>query len=195
MFADRFTAMIDACVLAGVLRRNLILTLAQWEFFRIRWSDRLLGETEQAIERMFARKGDSLSAVKAARARAAMERAFEDAMVVDYASYLPICQGVDPGDAHVIAAALKTQAHVIVTDNIRHFPSTLLEPLGLEVRSADMFIADTIALDEGKAVAAIRDMRQRLKRPAMTPADLLIAMEANGLTAAVDILRPHEASL
>lgn len=187
--------MIDACVLAGVLRRNLILTLAEWEFFRVRWSDRLLGETEHAIEKMFARKGDPLSSPKAARARAAMERAFEDAMVVDYDVYLPICQGVDPGDAHVIAAALKTQAHVIVTDNMRHFPSTLLVPLGLEARTADTFIADTIALDEGKAVAAIRDMRQRLNRPAMTPADFLIAMEANGLTAAVDILRPHEASL
>ena len=28
MFANRYTALIDACVLAGALRRNLLLTLA-----------------------------------------------------------------------------------------------------------------------------------------------------------------------
>ena len=124
-----------------------------------------------------------------------MERAFEDAMVAGYDAHLPICQGIDPGDAHVVAAALKTQAQVIVTDNLKHFPPALLAPLGLEARSADTFIADTIALDEAKAVVAIRAMRQRLNKPTMTAADLLIMMEANGLTTAVDILRPHEDSL
>lgn len=187
--------MIDACVLAGVLRRNLLLTLAQWEFFRLRWSDQILCETERAIAGMFTRKGDLQATEKATRSRLAMEQAFEDAMVSDYAAYLPISQGVDPGDAHVIAAALKTQAQIIVTDNLRHFPPTLLAPLGLEARSADTFIADTIALDLGKAVAAIRAMRRRLDRPSMTASDLLIAMDANGLTTTVNVLQPHEASL
>lgn len=49
MFANRFTALIDACVLAGALKRNLILSLAAAEFFRIRWSTRILDETETAI--------------------------------------------------------------------------------------------------------------------------------------------------
>ncbi|MCJ2141564.1 PIN domain-containing protein [Methylobacterium sp. E-066] len=195
MFANRFTATIDACVLAGVLRRNLILTLAQWEFSRMRWSDEILGETERAIAGLFAKKRDLNAAEKGSKARASMEKAFEDAMVSGYERYLPMCEGVDPGDAHVIAAALKTQAQVIVTDNLKHFPATLLEPLNLEAKSADAFIADTIALDIGRAVAAIHQMRQRLERPAMTASDLLVMMDANGLTTAVNILQPHEASL
>lgn len=195
MFANRFTATIDACVLTGVLRRNLILTLAQWEFFRVRWSDEILEETERAIAAMYARKGDPDAAEKAAVSRAKMAGAFEDAMVSEYALYLPLCQGIDPGDAHVIAAALKTQAQVIVTDNLKHFPDALLGPLNLEAKSADAFIADTIALDIGRAVAAVREMRQRLNRPAMTASDLLVMMDANGLTTAVNILQPHEASL
>ena len=40
-----------------------------------------------------------------------------------------------------------------------------------------MFIADTIALDEGRAVAAIRRMRERLRRPEMTAGDLLLRMK------------------
>jgi hypothetical protein len=38
-------------------------------------------------------------------------------------------------------------------------------------------------------------MRQRLVNPALTASDLLVMMDANGLTAAVNILQPHEASL
>jgi len=195
VFANRFTATSDACVLAGVLRRNLIPALAQWEFFRVRWSDEILTETERALSGMFAKKGDASAAEKGSKARAGTEKAFEDAMVSGHERSLPMCEGVDPGDAHVIAAALKTQAQVIVTDNLKHFPASLLEPLNLEAKSADAFISDTIALDIGRAVAAVREMRQRLNKPAMTASDLFVIMDANGLTTAVNILQPHEASL
>ena len=94
-----------------------------------------------------------------------------------------------------MAAALKTQAAVIVTDNLKHFPVKLMEPLNLDIRSADEFIADTIALDVGRAIAAIKKMRDRFKKPEMTAERLLIEMEAVGLTEAVDMLRPHIQSL
>jgi hypothetical protein len=48
VFANRFTALVDACVLAGALKRNLVLTRAEADLFHIRWSDRILDETEAA---------------------------------------------------------------------------------------------------------------------------------------------------
>ena len=60
---------------------------------------------------------------------------------------------------------------------------------------ADAFIADTIALDKARAVAAIRRMRERFKRPEMTPEELLLVMEAAGLIETVNILTPHVRSL
>ncbi len=36
MFANRYTALVDACSLASVMRRNLLLSLAEAEFFRLR---------------------------------------------------------------------------------------------------------------------------------------------------------------
>lgn len=109
---------------------------------------------------------------------------------------LSICKGLsDPKDGHVIAAAVKTQAAMIVTDNLKDFPPVFLASLNLDARSADEFIADTIALDEGRAVPAIRRMRQRFKRPEKTAGHLLLDMEARGLTSTVDVLRSHEASL
>lgn len=198
MFANRYTAFIDACTLASALRRNLLLTLAEAEFFRVRWSVPVLDETQRAIEKILADKGcDSNDAKdRAARARQSMEMAFEEALVEDFQDLLCACKGMpDPGDEHVLAAALKTQAATLVTENLKDFPDHILLPLNIEARAADAFIADTIALDPGRAVAAIRTMRLRLKRPEKTAETLLLDMEAAGLTETVDELRPHIGSL
>ncbi len=196
MFANRFTAFIDACSLASVLKRNLLLTLAEADFFRLRWSARVLDETQAAIEDMVHRQGVAEAAEHAKRARANMESAFEDAMVTDFDHLLPIAEKLpDPDDAHVLAAAVKTQASMIVTENLKDFPADVLATVNIEAKSADAFIADTIALDEGRAVAAIRKMRERFKKPTMTAGDLLLLMEAAGLIETVDLLKPHVDSL
>lgn len=196
MFANRYTAFIDACSLAGALKRNLLLTLAEAEFFRLRWSEPVLAEVEQAITEILEKKGVADAGTRAGRARSQMELAFEDAMVTDFDQFLSACQGLpDPGDTHVVAAALKTQAATIVTDNLKDFPEAILSPLNLEVRSTDAFIADTIALDPGRAVPVIRKMRERFERPEKTAQALLLDMERNQLMEAVDMLRPHIGSL
>lgn len=196
MFANRYTAFIDACTLAGALKRNLLLSLAEAEFFRLRWSARVLEETERAIARILEAKGASDALDRAKTARRLMEAAFEEARVDDYDEFLRACIALpDQNDAHVLAAALKAQAATIVTDNLKDFPSAILTPLNIEARSPDSFIADTIALDIGRAVAAIRRMRERLKRPEKTAEILLLDMEAEGLVETVDVLRPHVHSL
>jgi predicted nucleic acid-binding protein len=195
MFANRFTAFIDACSLASALRRNLLLTLAEADFFRVRWSTEVLDETEKAIAIILAGKVDDPQK-NAARARKNMETAFEDACVDNYQRYLCICDDLpDPDDAHVVAAAVATRASIIVTENLKDFPPAILGELNIEARSSDAFIADTIALDPGRAVAAIRRMRERFKKPEKTAELLFLDMEAAGLTETVDVLRPHIQSL
>jgi len=191
LFANRYTALIDACVLAGALRRNLLLTLARAEFFRVRWSQPIMDETQSAIEAILAGKQMD-AAERAARARAAMERAFEDAMVDGFDHLLAVCEGMpDAKDRHVLAAAIKTRAHVIVTDNLKDFPDHALAPFSIEARSADAFIADTAMLDIGRAAGAVQRMRLRLGKPPMSADDLFIKMDAQGLTETVDALKPY----
>lgn len=48
--ADRFTALLDACVLGGALRRNMLLSLAEAGLFRPRWSSRILDECHLALK-------------------------------------------------------------------------------------------------------------------------------------------------
>lgn len=196
MFANRFTVLVDACSLVPVLTRNLLLSLAEGEFFRLRWSVAILDEVERAIARSYAKRGVDDGAERASRARGAMERAFEEATVTGYEGLLSNLEALpDANDVHVIAAAVKTRASVIVTENLRHFPERVLKPLDLEAKKADEFIADTIDLDVGRAIPMIRRMRERFERPSKTPEALLLDMEASGLTHTVDSLRAHVLSL
>ncbi len=196
MPADGATALIDACVLAGALKRNLLLTLAEAELFHLRWSEAILDETDRAIARMLARKSVKDASDRAGRACRAMARAFPEAAIQAHealSNFVPLLP--DQDDQHVLAAAMKTLASVIVTDNLKHFPIAVLAPLGIEVLTADAFIADTVALDTGRAAAAIRRMRERFKRPEKTPEALLVDLRANGLKETADVLVPYRGSL
>jgi len=190
MFANRFTAVIDACVLCSPLKRNLILSLAEAELFRVRWSDEIMIETEKAIEIILSKKDCDDAADRATQARQAMNEAFAEATVTDY-DHLGDGLGnlPDDGDRHVIAAAIKSKAEVIVTENLRDFPKRLLAEYGIEAKSSDEFIADAIDLSPSLAIAAIKRMRLRLQRPDKTPEVLLLDLEKTGLTLSADQLR------
>lgn len=196
MFANRYTALIDACVLVSVPRRDLLLTLAEAEFFRVRWSGNIISETQSALRNIFAERGVEDHDARAARAVAAMQAAFPEALVDDQEGLQPLTFGLpDANDEHVLSAAVQTQAQAIVTDNLADFPAAILSPLNIEARTADDFIADTIALDEGKAVAAIRSMRVRLRRPEMSPQDFLKSLETHRLFVTASILSNHADSI
>lgn len=52
MFANRYVAVIDACALVSALGRNTLLSLADAELYRVRWSSEILDETERALATM-----------------------------------------------------------------------------------------------------------------------------------------------
>lgn len=195
MFANRFTALLDANVLAPALTRNILLSLAEAQFFRPRWSARIMDETERTIVMLCRDHERPNPEADATRARAAMERAFEDATVTGFEVIEHGLVGHpdlrDPDDAHVIAAAIETGASIIVTDNLKDFPATVLADHGIEAKSANAFLADTIDLKPEKAAEALAIMRARFRSPAITADELLLKMEARGLGDAADLLRNH----
>ncbi len=195
MFANRFTAVLDACVLVGALKRNFLLSLAEAELYRPRWSTAILDETERAIETVINNKGINDAQKKAKFAREGMEAAFADARIDGYESLISSFSGLpDKDDAHILAVAVKTKASIIVTDNLKDFPEKILNPLEIEAKSADDFIADTFDLSLPTALSAVKEMRIRLKMPKFTTEKLLLRMEEVGLPQAADILRDNQDS-
>jgi predicted nucleic acid-binding protein len=190
VFSNRFTVVVDACVLADVAKRDLILTLAEAGLFRLRWSDTILREAESAIRSICRERGDADE--RAARAIAAMQKGFPDAIEVGgdlveiSPDFLP-----DADDVHVLKTTIACKADMIITDNVKDFPADKLAPYQIEVRSADDFIADTIDLDYLKSIPAIRAMREKLGNPAMTAAELLERWISRGMTSTAEIMAPH----
>lgn len=189
MYADRFTALLDACVLGGALRRNMLLSLAEVGLFRPRWSSRIMDETEKAIVEITKGKGDT------SKQRSAMERAFPEALVSGYDVFEGKLSLPDPNDNHVLAAAIATSASVIVTDNVKDFPQDLLTPHGIETRTADDFIADTIELDPVEAILALRRMRERFKNPKLDVDTIIHKAEAQNLLQTAIIMDKYRSLL
>lgn len=184
MFANRFTVVTDACVLVPPLVRNLLLSLAEAHLYRVRWSGRILDEFERGFVRDVLRHKLDDPEAGARKARGNMERAFPEAMVEWHEHLEAALNGIpDPDDRHVVAAALHAGAPQIITNNLRDFPAEVMEQFQINVRTADDFIADTLDLpmDSSTALLAVHRLRIRLTRPELTPAEMLIRMERNGL--------------
>lgn len=196
MFANRYTALIDANVLASAPKRDLILTLARAEMYRFRWSGRILAETQSALTLMFEAK-DFDKDIATARALAtieAMKAAFPEAMIDGDFNQTPTYDGLpDADDHHVLHGAIRCQASMLVTDNIKDFPLGVLEPYSIEVTTADGFIADAIDLDIVRAAEAVKMLRSRLNNPVLEAETLLDLWETrHGLSQTVALLRPYQ---
>ena len=79
----------------------------------------------------------------------------------------------DPGDRHVLAAAIAAKAEVIVTLNVRHFPAEDLEPLGIEAVTPDQFLGNLLDLAPGTILGCLETIAARQRNPARTAQALL----------------------
>lgn len=118
-----------------------------------------------------------------------MDRHAADALVTGYESLIEGLQLPDPDDRHVLAAAIRGRADVIVTMNLKDFPADILTPFGLEAQHPDEFVLHLLHLSPEPVRKAAEHHRQRLKNPPKTLEDYLDTLEAQGLTQAVSVLR------
>lgn len=184
-----FVAVYDACVLYPAPLRDLLLHLALTDLFRARWTDRIHDEW---IRSVLADRAD-IQASQLARTRSLMDAAVPDALVSGYEGLIEHVTLPDPDDRHVVAAAIRTQAGVIVTYNTKDFPSDALRHYGIEAQHPDEFIMHLLDLSPSQVYAAVRDQRQMLKHPPRSVRELLDTFLSFGLAGMVAALEPmHE---
>lgn len=182
-----FTAFYDANVLYPAELRNLLMHLAVTGLFRAKWSADV---HEEWISSLLKNRHD-LTRDKLERTRMLMDKHAIDVLVIGYEDLIPGLQLPDPNDRHVLAAAIRGQANVIVTMNLRDFPSDVLAPFGIEAQHPDEFILHLLDLAPGAVVAAAENHRQSLKNPPKTVSEYLETLERQGLTQTVTVLREH----
>jgi hypothetical protein len=77
------------------------------------------------------------------------------------------------GDRYVLATALIAKAHVIVTDNLKHFPKESLSQFRIEAQSSDQFLTYLFDLYPDRICETIEDMVDSLKKPPLSKQELL----------------------
>lgn len=186
MRADRFTAVLDANVIAGGLTRNILLSLAEAGLYRPRWSGDILDE----FHRFFVRMYDDEET--ADRQRSNMEIAFPEALVEDYETLIEALELPDKDDRHVLACAIKTKAAVIVTENLKDFPELVLSSHDITAIGLDDFIADILDMAGIEAIVALRQMRERFQNPEIDAEELILRIEKLGLNQTANLLSDYQ---
>ncbi|MFI8204966.1 PIN domain-containing protein [Streptomyces sp. NPDC085937] len=179
-----FVVLYDACVLYPNTLRDLLIRVGQRGFVRARWTEIILDEVDRNIARNYDVAPEAL-----ARRRALMNSAVRDCLVTGFE---PLIEGLklpDMDDRHVLAAAIKANAQVIVTNNRKDFPAHHLTEWGIECKSADDFLLDLIGLDERVVYACVQEIATSRRRPPQSFDDVLGQLERTGLTESVAALR------
>jgi hypothetical protein len=180
-----FVAVFDACVLYPASVRDLLLRLALADLFRARWTDRIHDEWIGGV----LKQRQDLSRAQLERTRDLMNQAVPDCLVTAYEGLIDGLRLPDPNDRHVLAAAIRCQAGVIVTHNLRHFPEEALAPYGIEAQHPDEFVSHLFDLDPGAVCAAVREQRESLKNPPFSVDGLLNEFLARELAETVALLK------
>ena len=175
----RFTAVLDTCVLYSTLNRSLLLHLAEVDMYRPLWSGSILEELGRNLQ---AKAGLKLEQTQYLIQE--MGNAFPEALVSDNSTLIEKIHPLltDPGDAHVIAAAVVGKADAIVTFNLKHFRPEILEQFQLEAIGPDEFLVNQWDLDEIATLQAAKDCHGSLKKNPPTWEEWLQRLEKVNLT-------------
>lgn len=83
---------------------------------------------------------------------------------------------------------MPSRLQVIVTSNIRHYPSESLDPLGLDVQDPDRFLTHVYHLDPRVVQSIVRELAAALRTPLMDVEHVLRNLEHIAL-GFVDLVR------
>jgi hypothetical protein len=187
-----FVVIFDSCVLYPPSVRDALMHFACTDLFQARWTERILDDCFSGIVR------DNLDkpniAAQLARTRRLMNDAVRDALVSGYEDLVPNLKLPDPNDGHVLAAAIRSGAQVIVTQNIKHFPEECLDPYDIEAQTPDTFTLYLLSLNEQCVIEALTEQAAVKQKPPMSLEDLLDKLEERGFTVSVPVIRDLLAS-
>ncbi len=188
MSGQNFTALYDACVLYPAPLRDLLIRLARTGTFRAKWTQRI---HEEWIRNAL-KNNPRLTRERLEQTASKMNDAVMDSLVTHHE---PLIDGLtlpDVNDRHVLAAAIKGQAEVIVTFNLKDFPRQYLEPFDIWAQHPDEFISDLIDLSPETVLLVARQQRLSLKNPPRTVDEFLDTLLRQQLPRTVAFLKQRK---
>jgi len=179
-----FIVVYDANVLAGNTQRDLLIRIAQTSLVQAKWTDRILDEAVAAV--LKSRPG--IPPERLERLRALMIAAVPDCLVRDHEPLIESLELRDPDDRHMLSAAIKAGAQVIVTAD-KDFTSEALQPWSIEAKHPDDFVLDQIDINDRIVWGCVQQIAISRRQHPVTVEDVLCELERSGLVQSTAELR------
>ena len=157
MRAD-YRVVLDACVLISMPLANALLRMAEApRLYLPKWSQTIMDEVTRNL---IAKWG--MAPEKARRREEELHRHFPEAWVEGFEPIIGAMTN-DPGDRHVLAAAVRSHSELIVTYNRRHFPAVSLQPWEIDVQGPSAFLRGLYDLDAGLFVGKLHEQAAKIE--------------------------------
>lgn len=159
--------LIDACVLYPTVMREVLIGVAAQGLFEPLWSARILEEWARAAARL----GDGFEDL--ARGEVALLRArWPNAEIVyspdvEAGLHLP-----DPDDTHVLAAAIAGKADILLTMNLKDFPTRAVSEQGVVRRDPDSLLREMFEENPDTVGQVAENVRQVAESLSGMPQDM-----------------------
>lgn len=185
-------AVLDTCVLYSGLHRDFLLSLVAADTYRLVLTEDILYEIEYVEARKLTERGNDHG--RANQLAAHLVDQLRTNFEVECDSRVELIAPVglpDPGDEHLVAAALAGGAEVIVTENFKDLPAQLL-PTGIRTLHPRDFLHDMVCADPHSAARALAEMTLRRQNPPQSETDILglLVLRENLHPMTADALRP-----
>jgi hypothetical protein len=126
------------------------MELAAAGLFRAKWTNKIHDEWIGGV----LRNRSDLTIHQLSRTRELMNACVPDCLIEDYENLIEAVALPEPGDRHVLAAAIKGNCAAVITFNLRHFPASALEKYDIEAQHPDEFINHQFGLNHAGVVMA-----------------------------------------
>jgi len=180
-------ALYDSCVLYPAPLRDLLMQLAVEGLFQARWSNRIHDEWIAAV----LRDRPDIKRRQLEHTRRLMNKHARDCLVENFETLIPKLELPDANDRHVLAAAIHCRADVIVTFNLKDFPSRFLAAYSIIAQHPDDFLADLAYSAPQILCLAARTVRARLVDPPYSVDDYLARLSRQNIPKTVAFLRKN----
>lgn len=182
-----YPVVLDACVLYPSFLRDLLIRLGLTGLYQPKWSAIIENEWQRNL---LADRTD-LTQEQVQRTATLMNKAVPDAMITGFEPLIDSIVLPDVDDRHVVAAAVRSNAEIIVTLNLKDFPTPALDTFGIEALHPDDFIMDLFDLNGALVLSAVSTQRSNLRKPSMSVDDYFAALLRQGMAQTVKELNKY----
>lgn len=157
----------DACVLIPASLRDTIFRMSITGMYDIRLTDDIIEEVRRnLVEKL------TISEDKAQRLADTIKVKFKRRFVVP-GRHLIEAMPINEKDRHVLAAAVCSEASIIITQNLKDFPIETLANYQVVAQSPDDFLISMLHFDEETTINVLAEQVSILRNPPMTVLELL----------------------